>query len=257
MENTNNTIIPETIIQNPITPEPSKPNIFKYLFIISIVVLLIVVISFVFILNSKNTNTSLIQKNPTTPTEIINQIIPTDTPKVNVSYKANSIQDDKNSVSKLVLTDQNQKEIIIQKDSYLDEINGIPVKPNYNNFIFSPDYNFLSYNYNSWDFGTSFLYDIKNGKKIDLNFPAETTGFTSDSKYFYACAAAGMNSGGAIILELSQTKNIFSGQKEKSYSCNYDKNNKEIILSEFNDIDGKESAQYKFSEISGIILKTK
>lgn len=263
MKNINHIITPETPIQSfeiPTIPPPTpRLNVFKYLFIVSIFVLSIVIISFYFILN-KNKNTSHIILT-TVPTETITQITPTitptNTPKNNISYKAFSVQDDQNSISKLVLIDQNLKEIIIQQDPYLDGNFGLPLKPSYKDFVFSSDYKFLSYFYNSgWDFSTSVLYDIKNNKKIDLSFPADTLGFTPDSKYFYACAQSGMISGGAVIKQLPQLKNVFSAFKDKNYFCKYDQNNKEIILFEYDNFD-KETAQYKFSESLGSILKIK
>jgi len=86
-------------IETPITPEPIPPksNLFKYLFIISILVLLIVVISFIFILKKTNSNVSSIKQDTnipqTIPTEIINQTTPVtkvDTINYDVETKKNS-----------------------------------------------------------------------------------------------------------------------------------------------------------------------
>lgn len=80
MENINNIItseIPIQPIENPITletsPTPPKSNLFKYLFIICFILLLISVVSSIFILNNKNTKLNTVQLE----TENNSQLTPT------------------------------------------------------------------------------------------------------------------------------------------------------------------------------------
>lgn len=91
MENINNINTSETPIQpveTPIKPEPiatpTNSNVFKYLFIISIIVLLISVISFVFVLNNKNTKQTTVEEK----TNDISEVIPTVVPTAEVINKA-------------------------------------------------------------------------------------------------------------------------------------------------------------------------
>lgn len=78
MENINNIVTPEV----PIISQPPKKNIFKYLFIISIFILLIVTSFFIFVLKNINSKTSITKQNnniiQTSPT-FIPQITPTPT----------------------------------------------------------------------------------------------------------------------------------------------------------------------------------
>jgi len=103
MEETNNTTNPDISnqpIQTPITPEPtpSKPNLFKYLFIISLLILLAVIISFYFIFTNKISKSSSIQSSNNN----ISQTVPTtvNIPTINsnenndTSYKSYSIGDE-------------------------------------------------------------------------------------------------------------------------------------------------------------------
>ncbi|MDD3003114.1 MAG: hypothetical protein PHS06_04590 [Candidatus Shapirobacteria bacterium] len=267
MENTNNldTNIPQPTESPIIFPTPKKINIFKYLFFISVAALLTVIISFYFILKNKNSKVNQIQSN----NNIVQQIpdnntvksiteTPTNTQEKTISYQAKSVEDDTNSVSKLVLTDQNNNQIVIKETPY-SEMAGHTLKPEYRDFVFSSDYNFLYYMYGSgWEFSTSFLYDIKNKKNIDLGLPAETFGFTPDSKYFYACAEAGMMAGGAIVKQLPQLNNVFSQQEDQSsFNCQYDQNNNEVIFYGLKYGEKEVISQYNFSVKLGTFSKIK
>lgn len=250
MENINTT--PEIPIQSfttPTLPTPQK-NIYKVLFFIFFILFLIVtsVLTTLFITNIKNTSISK-----------TSQISPTSVPiKTSVSYTAKSVQDDINSVSKLVLIDENQKETIISESKYLGLPAELPMaRTDFRDLTFSSDYKFLYYMTVFYEGGNSNLYDIKNEKEISLNFPAGTFGFTPDSKYFYACAREGMLGGGAIVIDLIQSKNIFT-TLEKSFICEYDQENKEIKFIESNHPYSEEiTGEYVFSEKSGTISKTK
>ena len=227
-------------IINPFS-SPLKPNIFKYLFIICFFALLTVTIFSYFILNSK------FSKQP---------LLVTATTENTVSYKASSVLDDTTFDSKLILIDQNQKKSLVKLISYY-KINDQIVKPIFNDFVFSSDYGFLYYRYGSGDKQiNSILWDVKNINEKTLNFPAETKGFTSDSRYFYACAQGGTEPGGAVIVELSRFKNIFS--QNKTFICRYDQEKKEVIFSELEEVGSKMVvSEYTLSEKTGKILKTK
>jgi len=273
MENTNNlnTNIPQSTESPIIISTPTKkPNIFKYLFIIIIFVLLIVIISFYFILKNKTSKINSIQSNnntiqPTPDNNTVKQIIetPVNTQEKTISYQAKSIEDDTNSVSKLVLVDQNNKEKVIIEDKYLDDENGTVnktlTKVSYSNFIFSSDNKYLFYNTNyGYEYGTSFLYDIKNNQIVKIGFLATNAGFTSNLKYFYSCAQSGMSAGGILIKQLPSLDNEFVRLGgEDSYNCNYNNNNK-ITFSGLKENDpATVVSQYEFSEDSGSILKIK
>lgn len=254
----------ETSSINPVTPKPN--NIYKYLFFITLI-LLFGVIGYFVTTNSKNPQPQISQKkslNQTTKTiETINENKKEqNTTNVNAPYRAISVEDDKNSVTKLILIDQDNNETVIDEMKYW-QINQITMQYIYKDFIFSLDNNFLYYNrYSGYEEASSFLYDITNKKVLQLNFFSETKGFTSDSKYFYACSVAGMNGGGAIIKDLISLNNIFNPDNEgdDSYKCQYDKNIGEVIFYE-NDIYSNNAekivSQYKFSEKTGVLTKIK
>ncbi|MDD2225143.1 MAG: hypothetical protein PHP97_03190 [Candidatus Shapirobacteria bacterium] len=271
MENTNNldTNIPQPTESPIIFPTPKKINIFKYLFFISVAALLTVIISFYFILKNKNSkvnqiqsNNNIVQQTPDNNTVKSITETPTNTQEKTISYQAKSVEDDTNSVSKLILVDQNNKEKIITEDKYLDDENGTVnktlTKVSYSNFIFSSDNKYLFYDTNyGYEYGTSFLYDIKNNQIVKIGFLATNAGFTSNLKYFYSCAQSGMSAGGILIKQLPSLENEFirSGG-EDSYNCNYINN--KITFSGLKENDpATVVSQYEFSEDSGSILKIK
>lgn len=271
MEETNNTVssnIPNQFNQIP------KPNIYKYLFFISLVILFGVI--FYFYVANNNRTSQLLNNNiseiiPTSiPTNFptvtpSNEVTKTTTPTTNTiikpQYKATSIQDDKNSITKLVLIDQDNNETVIDESKYWKMAENI-MKPSYSDFMFSPDNNFLYYYRNSgWEGGSSYLYNILNKKVIELGIYADTKGFSPDSKYFYACAEGGMMSGGAIIKEVDTLNNIFIANDEgDSYKCQYNKSTGEVVFSEFDPFSYEGQtvlSQYKFSEKTGSLMKIK
>lgn len=200
-----------------------------------------------------------ITNNISTPiSTVIPTAIPTKIESVEISYQAKSIQDYKNSVSKLVLINQNQKETIIKEIKYYTMADQI-LKPFFSDFTFSLDYNFLSYESSSgYELTQTVLYDIKNQKETTLDFFSDTKGFTSDSKYFYACAEAGMGGGGAFITQSSNIKNIFPSSIQ-NFNCKYDLEKNEILFSEIGEgLDSsKIISQYLFSEKLGSVSKIK
>lgn len=255
----------ETSPINPITPKPN--NIYKYLFFVTLILLLGVFVYFYTNTNNNNPRPvdNIISKiTPSViPTEkIINEVTPTNIVKTKVTYKAVSVQDDKNSISKLVLIDQDNNETVIDESKYW-QMAGQTLKPSYGDFIFSLDNNFLYYNsYSGYEEASSFLYDLTKKKVLKLNFFSETKGFTSDSKYFYACSEAGMNGGGAIVRDLISSKNIYNPDDEgdDSYNCQYDKSIGEVTFSQLyhsSEDTGKTPSQYKFSQRTGVLTKIK
>lgn len=206
-----------------------------------------------------NNRQPLIINNTSTPiSTIVPTVIPTKTESVEMSYQAKLIQDDKSSTSKLVLIDQNQKETIIKEIKYYTMAGQI-LKPIFSDFTFSPDYSFLSYESNSgYESSATVLYNIKNQKETTIDFSSEIRGFTSDSKYFYACSEAGMNGSGATIIQLDQFKKMFSITNNNSFVCKYDQAKEEVLFSEVEVSDSsKIISQYLFSEKLGSVSKIK
>lgn len=266
---TNNTNQPtETPVTSESTLIPLKPNnIYKYLFFISIFILLTIIVSFYFVLNNKNSQPSDNNISQITPSvipteESTNGVTPTTIVKTKISYKAISIQDDKNSISKLVLIDQDNNETVIDQSKY-EQMAEHTLKPSYGDFVFSSDNNFLYYNrYSGYEEASSYLYDLTKKKVLKLDFFTETYDFTPDSKYFYACSEAGMNGGGAIVRNLILSNNIFDSNDEggNSYNCQYDKNIGEVVFSQLyhsTEDAGKIPSQYEFSEKTGVLTKIK
>ncbi len=275
--------INESSVTQKIKSKPLKLNFLQYFFIYATTIFLtIIVIYFVWICNfafdltsrQKENNNQKI--NPINiPTQIIQETIPTEIEEednqnkdgqgnidTKNTYKAVSIQDDKNSVSKLVLIDQDNNETVIDESKYW-QMADQTLKPSHGDFIFSLDNNFLYYNrYSGYEEASSFLYDLTKKKVLQLNFFSETKGFTSDSKYFYACSEAGMNGGGAIMRDLILSNNIYAPNDEgdDSYNCQYDKSIGEVTFSKLyhstEDAD-KTPSQYKFSQRTGVLTKIK
>jgi len=223
---------------------PKGNNLFKVLFVISILVVIgLLIVIYSLLQNSKKSDitetNNEVEKTvtPTTEPTIIETVVSqqaTPTTEKSKTYKATSVQDDKNSVTKLILKDDQGNETIIDKQSYwkLGETDTI-IKPSFSNFVFSPNNNFLSYIKNSgYEGGQSFLYDIKNKQKIDhLGFYTYTdAGFTADSKYFYVCSEHGMDNGGAIIIDLIKSTPVYN--KEGSFNCKYNTNDNSLSLTE-------------------------
>lgn len=257
MENLNP--VQETPTQSFIPPTPIIPtipkqnNIFKYLFIVCFIVLLAAIASFYLILNNKNSKQSLVKENTdniskVVPTEIINQTIPIDIPKVNIEYKASFVKDDKNSVSKLVLTDQNQKETVVSETKYF-KMNEDIIKPEYR-YVFSSDQNYLTYSLSGYEGGFSGVYDIKNKIKIDLPFVASGTNFNDSNTFFYACDEGGISGGGAVIYKLPGLTPVYN--KEGSFNCEYNRISNSLIISE-DSSSGQKLEQFSFT--SGFLFK--
>ena len=179
--------------------------------------------------------------------------------KKEISYQAISIQDDQNSISKLILKDSNQKETLIRQDPYT--IGGIDgktlVKPGYYDFTFSPDNNYFLYSFGIFGGGSNILYNIKNTQSLDLGFGADTVGFTPDSKYIYSCALGGMLPGGGLVKSISNGSNIFAS--ENPCSCNFEPIKNTITISEFSEPDSSSviKSQYIFSTKTGNLTKIK
>lgn len=222
---------------NPITPNSN--NIYKYLFFISLIILFGVIAYFT-TTNNKNSQPLINNINnivKTTPIEIVEEKNKEneegqDNINTEKSYKTVSIEDDKNSVSKLVLIDQDNNEIVIDEAKYWYMAEHT-LKPSYEDFIFSPNNNFLYYNrYSGYEEASSYIYDLAMKKTLQLDFFAETKGFTLDSKYFYACSEAGMNGGGAIVRDLISSNNIYNSDDEgdDSNKCIYDKELRELTI---------------------------
>lgn len=257
----------ETSSINPITLKPN--NIYKYLFFITLIVLLELIIYFY--TNSNTKSPQLLNNNvknviKTTPTEIVENknseneetIVEKD---ILTPYKAVSILDQRKQVTKLVLIDRNFNETVIDESKYQLE-NLVFIKPNYDDFIFSPNNNFLyALNDSGYEAADSYLYDILNKKATNLGLLAETKGFSSDSKYFYACAQQNGLAGGAgvIVKDLTSSKDIFA-TKEEGYVCSYDKELRELMISRFSITDLARQnliSQHKFSEKTGVLTKIK
>jgi hypothetical protein len=256
MEDINNNVNNGSVA--PVIEIPPKENkTFKVLFVISILVVIgLLIVIYSLLKNPKELNV----------TKTNNEVEEAVTPTIEKSktYKATSVQDDKNSISRLVLTDQDNNEIIVDESKYWEISDTLTAKPSYSDFLFSPDNNFLYYlNGSGWEATVSFLYDIKNKENIDLGFTVysnEVMGFTLDSKYFYACAEGGMMSGGAVIKDLSSLINILSSSDGDSYKCEYNKDVGELTLSKldtYNYVGEKILSQYKFSEKTGSLIKIK
>lgn len=266
-KNPDNEILYSVKENNPPTPTEVKPqvkqnNTFKILFIISNIVVIGLIIAIFFLL--QNPKQSIITENnnqkkeSTAPTSVEEK-----------TYEAISVQDDRNSISKLILEDNQGNDTIIDESKYWalgDDINPIMAKPSYGDFIFSPDNKFLYFFQNSgWEASSSFLYDIEQKEKIDLGFTVyassgDQVGFTSDSKYFYACGRGGMMSGGAIVKDLSQQNKDLFYKPEKSFKCEYDKAIGEITFFEFSSSvteSEKIISEYSFSQRLGELQKTK
>lgn len=255
----------ETLPIIPITPKPN--NIYKYLFFVTLILLLGSVVYFYTNTNNNNPQTvdniiSQITPSVMPTEEIINEVTPTIIVKTKVSYKAISIQDDKNSISKLVLIDQDNNETVIDESKYW-QMADQTLKPSHGDFVFSLDNNFFYYNrYSGYEEASSFLYDLTKKKVLQLNFFSETKGFTSDSKYFYACSEAGMNGGGAIVRDLISSNNIYAPNDEgdDSYNCQYDKSIGEVTFFQLyhsTEDASKIPSQYKFSQRTGVLTKIK
>lgn len=290
MEDINNIVSPKIPTQSnessatqKVKSKPLKLNFLQYFFIYVITIFLtIIAIYSVWIYNFVSDFASFQKENNNRktnpiniPTQTIQETIPTEIEEennqnkngqgnidINKNYKAVSVQDDKNSISKLVLIDQDNNETVIDESKYWQTADQT-LKPSYGDFIFSLDNNFLYYNsYSGYEEASSFLYDLTKKKVLKLNFFSETKGFTSDSKYFYACSEAGMNGGGAIVRDLILSKNVYNPNDEgdDSYNCQYDKSIGDVTFSQLyhssEDTD-KTPSQYKFSQRTGVLTKIK
>jgi hypothetical protein len=174
-------------------------------------------------------------------------------------YQIKNILDDEKMISQLILTDQNNKKIIIDESKYLDwrKESDYLGKPSYHDLILSPDNKYLFYTYNSaWEVTFSNLYNIQNRKFINLNIDADNMGFSPDSKYFFACAEGGFGPAGAYVIELKSDRYLFIS--EKSYKCQYDKNTNKVTFSKIifqGSNEEKISQQYEFFNSTGILTK--
>lgn len=185
------------------------------------------------------------------------EIIPIPTASlVDVPYTVSVVEDDKNSISKLVLKDKNQKEIIIKElsQSRLDSGDKSIITSHFADFEFSPDYNFLYYTRGIWETSESVLYDIENKREVNLKISALKKGYTSDLKYFYACSNLAFGGSGIIIVKLPELKNIYLSSSS-TFTCKYSQENNEILFSEVYPDKETEIVKYVFSIKSGKVSK--
>lgn len=225
-------------IINPNTSLPPKLNIFKYLAFISISVLLIVLAYFYVVLKNINTKLLLIQSNnnisqtvPTAvPTKTIGQIDSTETPKTNVSYQVESIDDSQNQNVKLILKSNTGNQVIIDEAKYWQLPGGQIVKPMFTNIEISSTNNYISYFISSgYEGGSSFLYNIKNKEKVNLKMSSETYGYDKNEQYFFSCSGPGIDEGGAKIYKLSTMSLIYKAPGT-CYKCQLNSNNNIEII---------------------------
>jgi len=255
MENINNS--QDVANVQPVSDKSDK-NIFKILFFVTLFVLIGTIIVSLFLIkkNEQQSNNNI--DNITTSIEESTQIsaTPNSITEENKKYEVISLQDDTNSVTKLILKDNQGLETVIDEAKYweMNDESDLVAKPEFNNFIFSPDNNFLYYFYSSgWEVTESFLYDIENKEKVDLGFPIYSENppaFTSDSTYFYGCSQGGMANGGAIIFNLKSLSSIY--KKEGSFVCNYNKENNSLLITEEISISDQKNTEY-FSFTSGTL----
>jgi hypothetical protein len=135
----------------------------------------------------------------------------------------------------------------------------VVLKPQYSNFVFSPDYKFLTYKYSIYEASISLIYSIDIHQTIDLKFPGDTAAFTPDSKYFYACAEGGMMEGSMAIYQLPTMKSVFSSASS-SFNCSYDNSKQQIKFTGYKlTNDGSEEiiSQYEFLTRTGTLRKIK
>ncbi len=276
MENTNNlNQVKETNDIKSITDKSS--NIFKFLFLITFIILIgTIIASFLLIKKNKQKSINLSsrieilvkERSQTTSTPTLAPTPTTEYPitEENKKYKVFSIQDDVNSISRLILKDKDNsgKETVINEFKYwklTDETNAPIAKPSYQNFIFSPDNNFLYYlAHSGWEASSPYLYNIKNKKNVNISFfspDEESFGFTSDSKYFYACSEGGMMGGGVVVFDLVQNKNIFLDEDE-GFKCKYDDKSEEIKIFSYDETEKNYSkVKYTFSQATGKLSEMK
>lgn len=225
--------------EKPIKNKPSIWILFTIIFFITTLILSYLLLNQKQELNDKETIEEKIE-------EVETGVI--ETPKVeeNNNYNANSIKDDVNSLSKLILIDKNNNETIVKEKEYW-YLGDILIKPKFDNFIFSPDNNFFYFEIHEHEKNTPNLYDIKNNKNTSFLFTAyNNAGFTSDSKYFYACGEHGMDNGGAILKNLTNLEDIFH-IPEGNFDCQYKKDIEKIFFSEINQENKNIISQYEFS----------
>lgn len=261
--NLNNEPITPVAENNPIPPvvetPPKQNNIFKTLFLITFLTLIGTLITILFLINKKPVNQEQVNNNipDTESEEALNNIDITPMPEISVTptpidikfdtYQIKSIEDDENSITKLVLIDGNKKETIISESNYSSPWGGI-LKPTYK-VILSPDYNYFYYI--SYFGGKVGLYSVKDSLNIALPYYDHDVHFLDSNDYFYGCSEHGIINGGAIIFDLKKHTPIY--QKEGSFKCTYNSKDNSLSLTEDFLISGEKKTEL-FSFTTGSFI---
>ena len=162
----------------------------------------------------------------------------------------------------LVLSENGKEQILDQgSDSPLDW-KGRPVIAG--PLEFSPEGNYLMCDVYGWEWGGTNIYDIKNKKRVlELSSPF-IAGFTSNEKYFFACAKNdfGGEYYGTVysVPDFKEIYNALTGEHYTNIDCKYDKD-KQVIRFTMNNIYNSETGQIekqlKIVEFSAITGETK
>lgn len=243
MENINNTNIPTTPIVSEVSevsniPNPSpKSNIFKYLFIISIIVLLTVIISFYLILSNKISKLSSIQSNNN-----ISQEIPTNSNQKDNKSNINAYIKADSKNTNLVLKKDNQEFII---DSFVTDFMF------FDNIKFTGSLRYLSYSIKGPGSTIVKIYDTQNNSFIKneggngfFTQSSDSPFITNDEKFLIFCSGGDMDGiiDGARIISLPNSivkfdfvKYLDNKINSTNISCYYQQKTNTITFNYFKD----------------------
>lgn len=204
MENINNTITPESPIQSfelPIISQPPKPNIFKYLFIASIFILLVVVVSFIFVLKKLNSKTNNISQIITTtiPTEVSEKVTPTAT-----NSKISAYSKLQNGTMVFILNKDDKETIIdsFSKEYFLNVDNNFL---HFKNIKFSNSFRYLAYEQTYETGGVLKIYDTQDNIPLISLSSGVNFAITNDDKHLIYCQTGGEGAVEGQIISLPDT----------------------------------------------------
>lgn len=271
MEEINNTL--NSNISDQFNPT-LKLNIYRYLFFISLIILVGFVVYFY--KNTNSTENEVTKIIPTvTPNEVTNEVSPTDIPLESFDSSQNIKNTDVycgnlRAYSKVI---GNNLSFILNKDGkekVIDEIKDFSGGIWYDNITFSPSTRYLSFSRNAAGASTFKIYDtkndtfIKNGKSDGnndyFNVQTENTPYiTSDEKYLLYCSGGGYAGlDGAKVINLpSQTVKFdfvkYLGDKLGSPSviCHYQNSFGLFTLEYYKDTEESERTGVNYNPVTG------
>lgn len=140
--------------------------------------------------------------------------------------------DSKTKITTLFFKENGQEILINQWESLITDFGTIRNIPT--DFIISSDNHYMSYLLCSeYEGCNSEFYNFPNKKVVIQTFARDgnSSGFTKDNKYFYACADDGLIDGGIVIYNLPQMNIVYQNEEGMGLKCQYNQQKNTLNIS--------------------------